>query len=117
MRDETLYIDDILERIERIELYLQDDRSAFFTKLVVQDAVLQNLIVIGEAASNISFETRALAPNIAWRSIVGLRNQLIHGYTGIDLDETWRVIENDLPKLREDITSLHVALVKRQKND
>ena len=62
-------------------------------------ALVAQVAMLGEAASRVSEERQALLPEIPWREIVGMRNQLIHGYWSIDPDELWRTIERDIPRL------------------
>ncbi len=62
--------------------------------------------IIGEAAAGVSEETRAQAPQIPWRSIVGMRNRLIHSYFDIDLDRVWDTIVDDLPPLIKQLEAL-----------
>jgi len=63
------------------------------------DAVLYEIVVMGEAARRLSAEIRAAHPEVPWREIIGLRSVVTHGYDQIDDDELWRVIERDLPGL------------------
>lgn len=58
--------------------------------------------VIGEAASQISQETKELYHQIPWQSIVAMRNRLIHAYFDIDLNLVWGTVKNDLPSLISD---------------
>ena len=62
---------------------------------------MRNLEVIGEAAKGLSSELRARQPGIAWKSVVGLRDRLIHDYPGVDFEIVWRVVVHDLPALRK----------------
>ena len=62
--------------------------------------------LIGESASHISDEVRAANPDISWRMIVATRNQLIHGYLGIDNDTLWSIIKDDVPELLSLLQSL-----------
>jgi uncharacterized protein with HEPN domain len=63
-----------------------------------------NLEVIGEAAKNVPDEIRAKIA-VDWKKIAGLRDVLIHGYFGIDLEIIWDVVENKLPVLRHEVAS------------
>ena len=69
------------------------------TKL--QDAVIRRLEIIGEAARRVSEETRAVHPNLPWRQMIGMRNQVIHMYDGVDIDVVWATVQEDLPPLLE----------------
>jgi len=68
----------------------------------VQDAVIRNLEVIGEAARNIELADPAFAPqhpDIAWSSMQGMRHRLAHGYYRVNLDIVWVTVERDIPQL------------------
>ena len=106
-RDSVLFLYDILECIEKIERYIsgityedfeRDERTI--------DAVLRNLEVIGEAARNIPLEIRNRYYDIPWRKIVALRNVVIHQYFGVDLENIWKIITEDLPDLEEKVRSM-----------
>jgi uncharacterized protein with HEPN domain len=75
------------------------DSEQFAANQLVQDAVLRNIELISEAAARIPNEVRLSQPEIAWREIVAMRNQLIHGYLGVDLDVVWDVVQVELPLL------------------
>jgi uncharacterized protein with HEPN domain len=62
-------------------------------------ALVRLLEIVGEAASRMTPEDRALYPDIPWLQIVGLRNRLIYGYDDVDLDILWQIITQDLPAL------------------
>lgn len=62
-------------------------------------AVLQDIEILGEAASRVSQEARGLHPEIPWQDIVRMRNRLIHGYFDVNLDVVWDTLHNDLPPL------------------
>lgn len=73
---------------------------------MVQDAVIRNLEVIGEAVKNLSSDLRRRHPAIPWRGITALRNVLIHEYFGVDLEIVWRVVSRRLPTLKGSVLKL-----------
>lgn len=99
-KEQRVYLAQILERIIRIQTYTKTGKESFLADHLIQDAVIRNLEVIGEAASRIAAEYRAAHPQFPWRGMTALRNVLIHDYEGVDLQKVWRVIEKELPPLK-----------------
>jgi uncharacterized protein with HEPN domain len=99
------YLAHILEAIERIEEYVSDiDEVAFLENKLVQDAVIRNFEVIGEASNNIEKRFPEFAnnhPELPLSSSYQMRNALAHGYFKVDFELVWKTIFNDLPKLYE----------------
>lgn len=91
MKDPAVYLRHIRDAIARIGKYTAQGRNAFFDDSMVQDAVIRNLEVIGEAVRSLPPELKRRHPEIPWRSITALRNVLIHEYFGVDLEIVWRV--------------------------
>jgi len=112
VRDQSVYLRHIRDAIARVEAYTEGGRSAFFQDTMVQDAVIRNLEVIGEAVRNLSAEFRRKHPDTPWRSITALRNVLIHEYFGVDLEIVWRVVQRRLPILKRHVQAL-LAHAKR----
>ena len=69
-------------------------------------AVIQLLEIAGEAAKNVSTETRARYPAVPWRQIAGTRDRLIHGYFEVDLELVWSIVSQDLPELVAQIEAI-----------
>jgi uncharacterized protein with HEPN domain len=77
--------------------------AEFQTERLLQDAVIRNLEIMGEASNNLLHLFPAVLtqfPGIPFAAIYGMRNMLTHGYFAMDLDVIWRVIEQDIPDLR-----------------
>jgi uncharacterized protein with HEPN domain len=66
----------------------------------LQDAVIRNVEVIGEAAKRVSAEARDRLATLDWKDICGMRDILIHDYIGVDLDEVWNVASSRILELR-----------------
>jgi len=82
------------------------DENDFLTSIKLQDLVSRRLEIIGEAVKNIPKDIKDKYPDIEWKKIAGMRDYLIHAYFGIDLKLTWKVVERDLPILREKIKNI-----------
>ncbi len=103
-KDSKVYFTDILESVSKIEEYTKGmDYSAFSKKSLVYDGVVRNLEIIGEAVKNIPADVKKKYPEIEWRKIAGLRDILIHEYSGVDLRIVWDVVVNKLPPLKESV--------------
>lgn len=67
---------------------------------------MKSLEIIGEAAKNVSVEIRALSPRTPWRLMAGMRDNLVHGYFGIDYELVWSVAVEQVPVLAAELTRL-----------
>ena len=100
-------IQDILSSIISIQKRLSGlDFEQFCENETVQKAVLYDLIIIGEAAKNISPETQQKAPDIPWQLMGDMRNIMAHEYFQVNLRLTWSTIKNNLPKIVEPLQEL-----------
>jgi uncharacterized protein with HEPN domain len=107
MRDEQLYLTDIIEAAKAVDRFLagmsEDD---WMDDEVRQSAVMHQLIIIGEAASRLSREFRETHPQIAWADIVGFRNLAVHAYFSVSWPIVWVTATEDVPILREQIAEI-----------
>ena len=106
MKDDRPYLEHIHESILRIESYTTEGWDAFARSSMVQDAVVRNFEIIGEATKRLSDESKARHPRIPWRQIAGFRDVLIHDYMGVSMRRVWNAVENELPGLRAAIEDL-----------
>jgi uncharacterized protein with HEPN domain len=91
----------IIDSIEKIISYIKDINSfeKFSQDDKTVDAVLMNLVVIGESVSKLSNEFKDIFNEIDWINIKGFRNIAVHDYFGVDIEEVWQIIENHIPLL------------------
>ena len=103
---DRLYLESISDCLERIAEYTEAGEETFLASRLIQDGVIRNLEVIGEATKNLSAELRAANQEIPWRQIAGMRDVLIHDYLKVNLTRVWRTVVSDLPPLQEAVTRL-----------
>jgi len=94
---------DILDAIEAIETYSVSSYEEFLADAKTQDAILYNLIIIGEAANQVSAEFQERYHTIPWSSMIGTRNIIVHGYDQVKLQIVWKILQRDLETLKSEI--------------
>jgi uncharacterized protein with HEPN domain len=100
-RDVRLFLNDMLEAIEKIERYIAVlSFEQFERNDMVIDAVVRNLEIIGEAARNIPPDLRNKYPAVDWTRVVGFRNIVIHEYFDVDLEIVWIIATQRLAELK-----------------
>jgi len=107
MKHDKVYLSNIIDAIDRILDYTEGvDKPEFDQNTMIQDAVIRNFEIIGEATKNISSDFRKDHNHIPWKNMAGMRDKLIHNYMGVDLDAVWQTITDILPSLHENISDL-----------
>lgn len=90
MRDEGLYLDDIVEAVDHIQQFVSGlSREDFLASELIKSAVLQKLSIIGESSSKISTKIKVQYPQIDWAAMKGLRNIAVHAYFDINWQTVW----------------------------
>jgi len=95
------YVADILGCFQETQEFTQGlDFDAFAKDRKTVNAVVRSLEVMGEAAKRIPAEIRKKHPKIPWKRMTGMRDKLIHEYSGVDLEIVWGVVKEELPPLK-----------------
>lgn len=106
MKEDRIYLAHIRDAIERIETFTFGGHEQFMNEPMVQDAVIRNLEVIGEAVKGLSVDLRNANLDIPWQRIAGMRDVLIHHYFGVKLETVWQVLVEHLPNLKSRVNDL-----------
>jgi uncharacterized protein with HEPN domain len=104
------YLAHMLAAIRQARSYVEGlARDDFLAERKTQQAVILNLMILGEAASQLMAECPELPdqhPEIPWKQMKGMRNRMAHGYFEIDLNTVWDTVQDSLPKLERQIIAL-----------
>jgi uncharacterized protein with HEPN domain len=100
MKDERLYLEDLLARITMIEEFTAEGQEAFMTSLKTQEAVIRCFEVMGEVVKRLPADKLAAYPHIPWKQLAGFRDFLIHNYDRVNLEIVWKAVQNDLQPLK-----------------
>lgn len=105
-----IFLGHVLEAIDHIQSYVEGmDEPEFLSHRLVQDAVVRNLEIIGEACNNVRKHDPSFVeahPEIPWASAIGNRNYLSHGYFNVSYTSVWNTVQLHLPGLRAAIAAL-----------
>lgn len=107
IKDDLAYIEHILDCIRKINEFSSGlSLKEFQTNEMVQDAIIRNIEIIGEASKKISKDTKQTHYKIPWKEIAGMRDKLIHDYLGVDVEVVWKTIHQDIPILEKLISEI-----------
>lgn len=106
MRNDRERMRDIQEAIEKIEKYSMRGKKTFFEDELIHTWIIHHLQIIGEACRATSEEFKARHPQVVWLKIADFRNLIIHEYFRVDLNIVWVILENELPKLKQQINDI-----------
>ncbi len=109
LRDEATVLDMLRACRLVLEFHGGLDELSFFNDLKTQSAILHQLLVLGEPVKRLSDEFRLAHPEIPWRTIAGMRDNLIHEYDAVDLDEVWKTATTDIPPLLATLEQVDVG--------
>ena len=102
MKDDSIYIDHIVQSIDNILEYTKVlNKKDFAKNNLVQDAVIRNFEIIGEATKKVSNEYKQVHFKVPWKEMSGMRDKLIHDYIGVDIAVIWKTIKEDLSTLKK----------------
>lgn len=106
-KDDSIHLKHIVKAIDQIDLYTRGmSESEFFSRTMVQDAVLRQIQVIGEAANCISVEFQGEHPRLQWSNMISICKRIIPENVSVDLPNVWNAIQDDLPLHKQAIKKL-----------
>ncbi len=108
MKDDLVYVEHVLRCIEKVQGYTKTLTAQDFNENeLIQDAVIRNIEIIGEAAKKISKNFKSQYQEIPWKEMSGMRDKLIHDYFGVDVDVVWKTVVEDIPYLKSLIENIY----------
>jgi uncharacterized protein with HEPN domain len=106
-RSPDLYLNEILTSMDKIERYIAGVTfDEFIQREQLIDAVERNIEKIGEAAAAVPDEIRSRYPDVPWKTIVGLRNKVIHHYFAVDKEVIWQIAKKNIPETKGKIADI-----------
>ena len=107
VRDDLVYLAHIRDALQQISTYTDGmDSNTFLGNRMVQDAVIRQFEIVGEATKNLSDCFRENYPLVPWKDLAGFRDKLIHQYFGVDLATVWQSVVDDVPVLLDEFRKI-----------
>lgn len=107
MKSDRVYLQHMVEAVVLIEGYIVGKSFEDLPQEpLLQDGLVRQLTIVGEAARRLSPTLQEAHPEIPWSDIVGMRHILIHDYFDVDLQEVWKTVRSDLPVLKKQLEVL-----------
>ncbi|RKX51727.1 MAG: hypothetical protein DRP30_07465 [Thermotoga sp.] len=107
MKNDVVYLKHVRDAMKKVMKYLENkNKEEFIKNEILQDAVIRQLEIMGEAVKNLSLRIILDNPQIPWKGMVGLRDVLIHGYDKVNLEIIWKIAREDVPKTFKKIEDL-----------
>lgn len=109
------YVGHMLDAVQQACAYVEGiDKVGFLDDRRTQQAVIMNLIILGEAATKLLDGYRDFLeryPEVSWSSMKGMRNRIAHGYFDLDIEIVWETVQTDLPRLLEQLPAIKAAAI------
>ncbi len=106
-KNDSVYIKHILDSIDAITDFSQGmDKSELKTNRMKRSAIVREIEIIGEAAKNVSSDTKNKHSQVKWKEIVGTRDKMIHHYFGVDADIVFSIVKSDIPILKKELMKI-----------
>ncbi|NLT42774.1 MAG: DUF86 domain-containing protein [Anaerolineae bacterium] len=114
-RDDRVYLAYMLDAIDRALSYAEGrSREHLDADLLLQDGLIRQIQILGEACRGISADLRHRHTDVPWRLITATRNRMVHDYFDIDLTTVWDIVTSELPALRQQLQRILDSLESRQ---
>lgn len=112
-RDYSDFVQDILDTINDVENFIDGMNFEEFIKdKKTVYSVVRAIEIIGEATKNVPELIRTKYPDVPWKKMAGMRDRLVHGYFGVDLEILWETAKEDVPRLKNLISKVIEDLEK-----
>ena len=110
MRSDRLRLEDMLDAIEVVRRYFPADRAAFDRDPPLQSHIFRHIMIIGEAAYNLSEVVKDRNPQVPWKQIEGMRHILVHDYFKVNWTRVYETARDNVPALRPAIEAILASL-------